>query len=357
MKNILITILAVCTWLQAQAQDVKLSYQYVQGTKDTVLVFGQSTTVNPVQINSLTSSLLYDQGATFEGYQSSLATNWGNTAENQLSEQSISKSYNGQAFQKQWSYGIAALGQNSITLPGNNAAGVLLFKAWFSNVNGTNFYLENLAESVNMNNITTSTSVNDVVYFVQAPGNQLPVEFLSFEAVAKENAIQLNWITANESNNQGFEVERSSNLQSFQSIGWVEGAGNQIGEMSYSFSDNTLTPNQRYYYRLRQVDVNGNFNYSEILEASLSGGSLVVSACFPNPATQQTAVKLTSTEAQRVSWTLYNTLGKVMNRGNVNMLANESQQVNIPLTSLSKGNYLLHIQHKSYLESKKLTVY
>ena len=117
--------------MQVQAQDVRLNFQVVQGAKDTVLVYGQSTTTSPVQINALTSSLLYDQGAMYEGFQSMIGTAWGTTGENFQAEQAISKTYAGNTYEKGWNYGIAALGQTGFSLPGSNDPARLVLKVWF----------------------------------------------------------------------------------------------------------------------------------------------------------------------------------------------------------------------------------
>jgi hypothetical protein len=75
----------------------------------------------------------------------------------------------------------------------------------------------------------------------------------------------LYWITASEQNNQGFEVQRSTDALLFNKIGWVEGAGNSTHATAYSFEEIHVESNQWYYYRLRQIDMNGTSSYSKIV--------------------------------------------------------------------------------------------
>ncbi|MBS1623559.1 MAG: hypothetical protein JST83_06040, partial [Bacteroidetes bacterium] len=100
----------------------------------------------------------------------------------------------------------------------------------------------------------------------------LPVTLLYLTADAIDNKyIDLDWATASEINNKGFAIERSTDGREFTQIGWVDGHGNSNTQLSYSYSDRTVQPGAVYYYRLRQVDFDGQFVYSEIVSASLIG--------------------------------------------------------------------------------------
>lgn len=102
----------------------------------------------------------------------------------------------------------------------------------------------------------------------------LPVKLISFDAtVNKENTVDLNWATASELDNAYFEVERSSDAVDFSPIAKVEGAGNSTNTIQYHTTDNNPL-NGMSYYRLKQVDLDGNFAYSEIVSVSISGGAL-----------------------------------------------------------------------------------
>ena len=234
---------------------------------------------------------------------------------------------------------------------------LLLVKAWFDNPAGNEFYLENLGESQQMNEIVSGLEANTVSYFVQAPSSNLPVEMLSFDAKVEGQAIQLDWATAQEYNNAGFEIERSLDAQSFSSIGWVEGAGTSAQVKSYRFTDRDLVPAQTYYYRLRQVDVNGIYTYSNTREARLAQDeSLFISNCYPNPAPGYSEVKLTAVEACRIGWKLYNAMGHELHQGEVDLPPRTAQHFKVPLQGLSAGTYVLNFFCEGKIESRRLIV-
>ncbi|NJL75261.1 MAG: hypothetical protein HC892_09770 [Saprospiraceae bacterium] len=112
----------------------------------------------------------------------------------------------------------------------------------------------------------------------------LPVELIAFRAEAKDDHIGLTWTTASELNNDRFEVERSEDAKSFKQIGTVKGKGTTVETTDYSFEDRTAIPGVLYYYRLKQVDTDGTFDYSELRVAQLGGSQnnheIVL---YPNP--------------------------------------------------------------------------
>lgn len=99
----------------------------------------------------------------------------------------------------------------------------------------------------------------------------LPVEMLYINAKAIDNNfIKLNWATGTEINNDGFEIQRSINGKFFETLGFVEGAGNYAGKLDYNYDDLEVEAGIYYYYRLKQMDYDGAFEYSKIVVASLN---------------------------------------------------------------------------------------
>ncbi len=92
----------------------------------------------------------------------------------------------------------------------------------------------------------------------------VPVELISFTGSCKNNKINLNWSTATETNNYGFEIERSVDGNEFITRGFVKGSGTTTERHNYSFSEDAL--NGKIYYRLKQIDFDGSYNYSELIE-------------------------------------------------------------------------------------------
>lgn len=119
--------------------------------------------------------------------------------------------------------------------------------------------------------------------------NPLPVELVSFTAEAKNGIVQLDWVTASEKDNDFFEIERSFDGESFETIGVVEGNGTVQYEIAYDFID--MYPlNGKSFYRLKQHDYDGNFEYSPIVSINIDVASNL--RLFPNPTTDQ-AIYLT----------------------------------------------------------------
>ncbi len=111
----------------------------------------------------------------------------------------------------------------------------------------------------------------------------LPVDLLSFDVAGRKNAIQLDWKTANEYNNAGFEIERRSEIETeFTTIGEVLATADVQQVNNYEYLDKDVRPGTRYYYRLRQNDFDGQYEYSEIRTASIEGTQLGLQV-YPNP--------------------------------------------------------------------------
>lgn len=113
----------------------------------------------------------------------------------------------------------------------------------------------------------------------------LPVEFTKFTAtLAGNKSVKLNWTTATEKNNDYFSVEKSSNGLSFSEIGKQKGAGNSSSEKNYEFTDDSPSGGVAYY-RIKQTDFDGKFDYSDIVAVSYekkADGSCILKV-FPNP--------------------------------------------------------------------------
>lgn len=92
----------------------------------------------------------------------------------------------------------------------------------------------------------------------------LPVELSHFNASQFQDFITLNWQTLSEQNNKGFEIERSINATDWKKIGFIHGYSNSIEPIQYRFDDKSLSQSGLYYYRLKQIDFDGSFEYSQV---------------------------------------------------------------------------------------------
>jgi len=169
-----------------------------------------------------------------------------------------------------------------------------------------------------------------------------PVELLQFTATPLESAIRLDWTTSQETNNQGFEVERGIDATTFSKIGWVEGNGTISTPSSYTLTDEAVAFNTVYYYRLKQVDYDGAYRYSNVVEAVLLSDDALSMAIFPNPTEGMLYVKYNAKEAEAVKMTVFDVLGKSMAVFNEDLTAGVGQ-IELDLTSLAAGTYTIQL--------------
>lgn len=139
----------------------------------------------------------------------------------------------------------------------------------------------------------------------------IPVELTSFTGNVIQDGVMLNWSTATELNNQGFEIERSTAQQSWQKIGYVPGFGTTTEPKSYSFLDENVS-NGTYTYRLRQIDFDGSANYSPevMVEVDMTPSDFGLSQNYPNPFNPSTTIQFQVPKASDVSIVVYDMLGK-----------------------------------------------
>jgi hypothetical protein len=134
---------------------------------------------------------------------------------------------------------------------------------------------------------------------VQSESEPLPVELISFTAKATGSAVNLNWETKTEVDNNGFDVERNS-TGTWQKIGFVEGHGTANSPKYYNFTDKSVTGN-KIQYRLRQVDNDGTFEYSNVVEVELAPTTFTLDQNYPNPFNPATMIRFSLPTASVVT--------------------------------------------------------
>jgi hypothetical protein len=156
------------------------------------------------------------------------------------------------------------------------------------------------------------TGLTQFYVFAVGSGTALPVEWVSFNAVQERETAVLQWRTASESNNDYFAVERASEDVQFQEIGRVPGRGNQTTPQDYVFTD--VSPLKGVnYYRLRQTDFDGSYNYSPIV--ALPFGDAAPLLAYPSPASSQVTLELSDTPEYDLAWQLCDAGGAVVLSG------------------------------------------
>lgn len=208
--------------------------------------------------------------------------------------------------------------------------------------------------------ISKARNMSDVVYVVgnngfimKGTGFGLPVELSSFTAAAANDRILLNWSTATEINNRGFEIERSSAGSDFITVGFVKGAGTTTEIQNYSYSDNV--PAGIYTYRLKQIDFNGKFEYSQTVEVDFTGGlSYVLDQNYPNPFNPATTISFVIKENGQVSLKVYNVLGDEVATLVNGELTGGVHTVQFDASTLSSGVYFYTLTAGNFTETKKM---
>lgn len=176
----------------------------------------------------------------------------------------------------------------------------------------------------------------------------LPVELLSFTYSAKKNSVMLNWNTAFELNNSGFDIERGAvtknGIQRWLKTGFVQGRGTTNESMEYSFEDKKMRAGT-YRYRLKQIDFNGGFEYFELTqEVKIEPPvNFFIGQNYPNPSNPKSKIDYETPVYGRVTIKLYNLLGQeVLNIVNEIMDAGY-YTAEFDGTSLASGAYFYRI--------------
>jgi hypothetical protein len=195
----------------------------------------------------------------------------------------------------------------------------------------------------------------------------VPVELTAFTAITQNNKVALQWKTATEVNNYGFEVERRSTFSvsfpyqggdhgsDWQKIGFVNGNGTSNIEHSYSYTDNSVSSGT-YAYRIKQVDNDGTYKYSHEAEVTIEAPRVfALNQNYPNPFNPTTTISFTLAQDGKTTLKIYDMLGR-----EVAMLVNEElkagvyHQVLFNASRLASGIYFSCLETRGQKQIKKI---
>jgi hypothetical protein len=180
----------------------------------------------------------------------------------------------------------------------------------------------------------------------------MPVTLISFKGEQKNEGNLLYWSTSTETNNKGFELERSADGKSFSKIIFVASKaenGNSNSQLSYSFNDEKPFAGTNYY-RLKQVDKDGKFSYWDIVVLKNKIADFRISSLYPNPAKTEVRMVINATNAGRATVVVTDLTGKVISQIPTQLMVGENiQQINVQ--SLATGTYMVKVIANSGLET------
>ena len=191
-------------------------------------------------------------------------------------------------------------------------------------------------------------------------GTPLPIELIYFTVAFQNNFVILNWESATEVNNYGFEIERTitnSKLQitNWENVGFVEGHGNSNSAKQYSYVDNSVRAGQSYSYRLKQIDFDGQFEYSSVVNVEV-GVPMEFSLAqnYPNPFNPSTIIDYSVPSNEFVTIKVFDVLGNT-----VSTLVNENKEagkynVTFDASNLTSGIYFYSINAGGFTQVKKM---
>ena len=204
----------------------------------------------------------------------------------------------------------------------------------------------------------TSVTVPNVTQFstwaVSGNSTPLPITLASFIARQNNKSIKLEWSTASEINNDYFEIQKSSDGTQFYTIGNVKGAGNSTETKKYSFNDKELKSG-RFFYRLKQVDLDKKFTYSYIVAVQIShiNAADITFEIYPNPVTETLFVNHAGLENELVLIQLIDASGKIILKQEKQILL-DSDPIEVNLMSLKPGPYIVQIISNGSSESRRV---
>jgi len=199
--------------------------------------------------------------------------------------------------------------------------------------------------------------ITNYVRLVRNLSQTVPVEFYGFNAGQQDGYVILRWSTASESNNPGFDIEKSFDQNTFTKIGFVQGLGTTRSTTEYEFIDEG-SPDGRLYYRIKQIDYDGTASYSPVLEIMLSNSlKYIVSQNYPNPFNAETTIPYDIPRDSKVELTVFNVLGnKVATLVDEFQIAG-SYQVHFDGSDIPGGSHLYRLSNgDQYVTGKMLLI-
>lgn len=182
----------------------------------------------------------------------------------------------------------------------------------------------------------------------------LPVELTSFIAVTNNDSVNLNWETATEVNNYGFEILRSSNINDWTKIGFVNGNGNSNSPKHYLFVDHP-TGAVNFQYKLKQIDFDGAFEYSPVINVELeTPPNFSIQQNYPNPFNPSTTIEYQLPQKSYVTIKVFDSIGNELNTLVSGYKDVGNHQIKFNAEDYSSGVYFYTIKTDNFIKTNKM---
>ena len=228
-----------------------------------------------------------------------------------------------------------------------------------------------MASYVPVDELVRQTGTNMLFAFTHGrsvfeTANPLPVELGTFTYTVNEGMVELFWKTITEINNYGFEIERkiadNPSVSSTQNqtdegwtqIGFVKGGQTTLTPKQYSFIDENPTGGNKFIYRIKQIDNNGTYKYSNPIEVELSISKFALQQNFPNPFNPTTTIRYSIPQNALVTIKVYDISGKEVATLANDMETQGNHNIEFNASKLASGIYFYRIQSGNYSDTKKL---
>jgi hypothetical protein len=221
------------------------------------------------------------------------------------------------------------------------------YKFWISS---SSMEVSNYTANYSMGSGTFTSQGTALVSFT----NITPVELTSFTANVQDNKIILRWETATEVNNYGFELERNvAGGENWKKLGFISGNGSSSSPKQYEYLDKNPAGGKKFIYRLKQMDMDGQFRYSNEIEVEIMPTKFELFQNYPNPFNPVTNIKFSLPQAERVKISIYNSLGE-----EVLLLVDKDYEagfysIELNASNLSSGIYVYRLETTNLIDSKK----
>jgi len=188
-------------------------------------------------------------------------------------------------------------------------------------------------------------SPNKIFVLKFAPGLVLPITLLNFSATAASNGNFLQWQTTQEINTKHFEIDWSKDGQRFEKIALQPAAGNSSIQSNYHYQHNNPAEGNNYY-RLKMVDIDGQFTYSPVVKINVSNASSGITA-YPNPVTDFLQINIRALKTETILFRLHQADGKIIATKSFNLIKG-TNKLNWDVSAIASGNYFVSCSNKDF---------